>query len=115
MRASAPRNHGKRRFVKEVLNDNPHANAAAVNEAWRAAGMAGRISAALVNHLRFRMRLSGSLRARRTTGTKRARWTVQARAGTNRKFWVCAEPRSGRARRDSWGWTWAWAPGSGHR
>jgi hypothetical protein len=28
-------------FVKEVLNDNQLANAQAVNEAWRAAGMSG--------------------------------------------------------------------------
>jgi hypothetical protein len=36
-------------FVKEMLNDNPRANAAIVNEAWRAAGMSGSISAGLVN------------------------------------------------------------------
>ncbi len=35
MPATATRNQGKSKFVKEVLNDNPQANAAAVNEACR--------------------------------------------------------------------------------
>ena len=48
MPARVTRSQGKSMFVKEVLNDNPLANAAAVNEAWRAAGMSGGISATLV-------------------------------------------------------------------
>jgi hypothetical protein len=38
---------GKSMFVKEVLNDNPLANAEAVNEVWCAARMLGNISAGL--------------------------------------------------------------------
>jgi hypothetical protein len=75
MPATATRNQGRSKFVREVLNDNPQANAAAVNEAWRAAGMSGSISAGLVNHLRSRMGLSGNLQAGRrkrisATGTR---------------------------------------------
>ena len=69
MPATATRNQGKSNFVREVLNDNPQANAAAVNEAWRAAGRPGRISAGLVNNLRFRLGLSGNLRGRRRKRT----------------------------------------------
>jgi hypothetical protein len=84
MPATATRNQGKSAFVREVLNDNPQANAASVNEAWRAAGRPGDINAGLVNHLRFRMGLSGNLRAKKTAGTKRGPWAQQVRAGTNR-------------------------------
>src|SRR5581483_3897507 len=80
----SPRSKGKSMFVKEVLNDNPRANAAAVNEAWRAAGMTGSISSGLVNHLRFRMGLSGNLRRRRTTGRRRGRRAVLVQARANR-------------------------------
>jgi hypothetical protein len=38
-----------------VLKKNPRANAAAVNEAWPAAGRPGDINVGLVNHLRFRL------------------------------------------------------------
>jgi hypothetical protein len=71
MAAKAPRSKGKSMFVKEVLNDNPQANAAIINEAWRAAGMSGSISAGLVNNLQFRLGLSGNLRKRRIRGKKR--------------------------------------------
>ena len=88
MPATATRNQGKSKFVREVLNDNPQANAAAVNEAWQAAGMPGSISAGLVNNLRFRLGLSGNLRGRRrkrtrATGTGRGRPAVQVRTGAN--------------------------------
>jgi hypothetical protein len=56
-------------FVKEVLVDNALANTQAVNEAWRAAGMKGTISATLVNKLRSRMGLAGNLRGGRRKGT----------------------------------------------
>jgi hypothetical protein len=75
-------------FVKEVLDDNPQANAAAVNEAWRAAGMSGSISDGLVNHLRFRLGLAGNLRGgrrkrTRATGTRQDRPAVRLRTGAN--------------------------------
>jgi hypothetical protein len=54
-----------------VLKEDPRANAAAVNEAWRAAGRPGEISAGLVNHLRHRMGLSGNLRDKKASGTER--------------------------------------------
>jgi hypothetical protein len=88
MPATATRNQGKSKFVKEVLNDNPQANAAAVNEAWRAAGMSGSISAGLVNHLRSRLGLAGNLRSGRrkrirATGTRRGRPPMQLRTVVN--------------------------------
>jgi hypothetical protein len=73
MPGAATRNQGKSQFVRDVLSDNPRANAAIVNEAWRAAGMAGSISSGLVNNLRFRMGLSGNLRRKRMTGKRRGR------------------------------------------
>ena len=88
MPARVTRSQGKSMFVKEVLNDNPLANAAAVNEAWRAAGMSGGISATLVTNIRSRMGLAGNLRGGRprgtkTTGTRRGRPPIQVRAGEN--------------------------------
>ena len=65
-------------FVKEVLLDNALANTQAVNEAWRAAGMKGTISATLVNKIRSRMGLAGNLRGGRRKGT-RAAATAEAR------------------------------------
>jgi hypothetical protein len=55
----------KTEFAKQVLGKNGRANAAAVNEAWTAAGREGSISAALVNKLRSTLGLAGNLRARR--------------------------------------------------
>jgi hypothetical protein len=56
-------------FVKEVLNDNPLANAEAVNGAWQSAGMSGSISTSLASNLRSRMRLAGDLQDMRRTKT----------------------------------------------
>jgi hypothetical protein len=83
MPAASTRNQGKSQFVKDVLNNDPRANTAAVNEAWRAAGRTGSVSSGLVNNLRFRMGLSGNLRRRRTTGKKRGRRAVVVLARAN--------------------------------
>ena len=83
MPAASTRNQGKSQFVKDVLNNDPRANTAAVNEAWRAAGRTGSVSSGLVNNLRFRMGLSGNLRRRRTTGRRRGRRTVQVQGRAN--------------------------------
>jgi hypothetical protein len=91
MPAKSITNRGKSMFVKEVLNDNPLANAQAVNEAWRAAGMSGRISTTLVSNMRSRMGLAGNLRGRRRRRTKT---TGVAEAGS-----VKSGTRRGRPRR----------------
>jgi hypothetical protein len=65
MATMANRRRGKTDFVKQVLGKNARANAAAVNEAWTAAGKAGTISATLVNKQRSALGLTGNLRARR--------------------------------------------------
>ena len=97
MPAKVTRSQGKGMFVKEVLNDNPLANAEVVNEAWREAGMSGSISTSLVSNVRSRMRLAGSLQGglRRTrttgaadvggavTGNRRGRPAMQIQSGTN--------------------------------
>ena len=57
---------GKTSFVKEFLHDNPEGNTAAVNEAWRSAGMKGGISSTLVNKTRSALGLSGNLRGKRS-------------------------------------------------
>ena len=56
---------GKTSFVKEFLQENPHGNAAAVNEAWAAAGIDGTISPTLVNKMRASLGLTGNLRGNR--------------------------------------------------
>ena len=53
---------GKGSFIKEVLYDNPLANPATVNAAWKSAGMKGTISNSLVNRIRSDLGLSGNLR-----------------------------------------------------
>ncbi len=71
MPAVATRNQGKSMFIKEELNNDPNANAEAINAGWRAAGMSGSISSSLISNVRTRLRLSGKLRGkgRRRTGT----------------------------------------------
>ena len=100
MPSKVTRSQGKSMFVKEVLNDDPLANAAAVNEAWRAAGMAGGISATLVSKIRSRMGQGGTPGGRRrrsikTTGTRRGRPHIQVRAGENGTVPVKARGRMG--------------------
>ncbi len=77
MPATATRNQGKSMFIKELLIDNPLANHEAVNEAWRKAGMPGRISATLVSRMRSRMGLAGNLgrgrRSKKKAGTRGGR------------------------------------------
>ncbi len=66
-------------FVKEMLNDNPLANAAIVNDAWRAAVMLGGISVTFVSKIRSRMGLSGNLGRGRGSRTR----TTRVRPGRN--------------------------------
>jgi hypothetical protein len=85
MPAKVTRSQGKSMFVKEVLNDNPLANASAVNEAWQAAGMAGSISHSLVSNVRSRMRLTGNQQGKwRSTSTTGAVDVAGAINGTGR-------------------------------
>ncbi len=84
---------GKGMFIKEFLLDHPRGNADAVNEAWKAAGFDGTISASLVNHVRAKMGLTGNLRGKPgkpgtvVTGKKRGRPRNETTATVN------AEPR----------------------
>lgn len=59
--ATTTRNLGKTGFVKEFLNDNPQANAKAVNEAWKAAGFEGTIGHTLVTRMRSELGLTGNI------------------------------------------------------
>ena len=52
---------GKTSFVKEFLQDNPQANAKAVNEAWTAAEMKGTISHPIISQVRKQLGLTGNL------------------------------------------------------
>jgi hypothetical protein len=88
MPAKVTRTPGKSMFVKEVLNNNPTANAAVVNEAWKAEGMSGSISATLISNIRSRMGLAGNLRGRprgnaKKAGTGRGRGFMRAEDGEN--------------------------------
>jgi hypothetical protein len=53
---------GKSMFVKEFLNDHPHGNVKAVNEAWQTAGFDGTISKTVVEKARALLGLTRSLR-----------------------------------------------------
>src|SRR5690242_16827325 len=76
--ATATRSLGKTGFVKEFLNDNPQANAWAVNEAWKEAGFEGTISNTLVTGMRSELGLTGNIpkgpgkKAEAETGTTSA-------------------------------------------
>jgi hypothetical protein len=59
--ATATRSLGKTGFVKEYLNDNPQANAKAVNGAWKEAGFEGTISNTLVTRMRSELGLTGNI------------------------------------------------------
>jgi hypothetical protein len=63
---TVPSSKGKSSFIKEVLFDDPKANTAAVNRAWKGNGMKGTISVSLVNKVRSDLGLTGNLR----TGAK---------------------------------------------
>jgi hypothetical protein len=75
MPTTTTRSLGKTGFVKEYLNDNPQANARAVNEAWKEAGFEGTISNTLVTRMRSELGLTGNIR--RAPGKK-----AEAEAGT---------------------------------
>lgn len=60
----AVRKAGKTMFVKNVLQKNAQANAAAVNAAWKSAGRPGTISGTLVQKMRRELGLTGNPRSR---------------------------------------------------
>jgi hypothetical protein len=70
MPTATRRNQGKTSFVKEVLVDNPLANARAVNDAWAEQGMEGTISDTLVNKMRSELGLTGNLRGKRRSANE---------------------------------------------
>jgi hypothetical protein len=82
---------GKTMFVKEFLNDHPQGNVAAVNEAWKAAGMNGTVGATLVNKMRASLGLTGNLREKTkksetsATSKKRAEPPKETTAAVNEK------------------------------
>src|SRR5258707_929317 len=60
MPVTKTQSQGKTSFVKEFLHDHEHGNTAAVNEAWKSAGMSGSISSTLVNKTRAALGLAGN-------------------------------------------------------
>ena len=84
MRATATRNQGKTLFVKETLIDHPTANPTFVNDAWKAAGMEGTISEALVNKIRSQLKLTGNLKGTRPAKKDRAAASKRASSGKKR-------------------------------
>jgi hypothetical protein len=59
---TGPRDQGKKSFTKEHLLDHPFSNPAAVNAAWKEAGMTGTVSPSIVSKVRAEMGLTGNLR-----------------------------------------------------
>ena len=84
MPAATKRDRGKTTFVKEYLNDHPHANPKGVNEAWTEAGMEGTISETLVNKMRSTMGLSGNLRGKRETNNSNSSASPRPYTGKKR-------------------------------
>ena len=68
--AVATKGQNKTGFVKKFLQNNPQANARAVNEAWAAAGMKGMISHPIVSEMRKQLGLTGNKRMKTTTAAK---------------------------------------------
>jgi hypothetical protein len=81
MAVTAARKQGKSMFVKEVLHDNPSANAQAVNDAWKSAGMDGTISGTLVSKIRSGLGLTKKRRRRRSAKAQSAAATAVVTAG----------------------------------
>jgi hypothetical protein len=84
MPATARRNQGKTEFVKEVLTNNPHANAQAVRDEWAATGHSGSISQTLVNKQRSVMGLAGNLKGGRPRRSEPAEAAKPAYTGKKR-------------------------------
>jgi hypothetical protein len=84
MATTTTKRQGKSMFVKETLHDNPDANAQAVNEAWKSAGMDGSISATLVSKIRSRMGLTGKRGRRRKARNSAAANVRNATSGKRR-------------------------------
>ena len=91
------KSEGKSSFIKEVLVDNPQANTAAVNKAWKAAKMKGTISVSLVNKVRSDLGLAGNIRpgpkasvSKKTGETTKAE-TVQAKRRPGNREQMLAE------------------------
>ena len=58
--ATATKSQGKTSFVREFLQNNPQANARAVNQAWTAGGMKGTISHPVISEVRKQLGITGS-------------------------------------------------------
>jgi hypothetical protein len=62
--STTTKSENKTGFVKEFLSGHPEANVKAVNDAWTAAGMNGKIGSTLIYKMRSEMGLSGNLRSK---------------------------------------------------
>lgn len=80
------RDQGKTEFVRQMLQENPHANARIVREAWVASGHEGEISQSLVNKQRSELGLTGNIKGGRPKGsTSKATATAEKPAYTGKK------------------------------
>ncbi len=87
-RTKTKRDQGKTEFVRRVLEENPHANARIVRDAWVAAGHEGEISQSLVNKQRSELGLTGNIKGGRPKGSTsmaRATATTEKPAYTGKK------------------------------
>lgn len=74
--AVATKSQNKTAFVRKLLQNNPQANARAVNEAWAAAGMKGMISHPIVSETRKQLGLTGNKGMKTKTAAKAKRATT---------------------------------------
>jgi hypothetical protein len=73
----ATKSQGKTGFVQKFGQNNPQANAKAVNQAWTAAGMRGTISQPVISDDRKKLGLVGNQAGKTET-------TVNPKSGTKR-------------------------------
>jgi hypothetical protein len=107
--AVATKSQGKTDFVKKFLQNNPQANAKAVNEAWTAAGMKGTISHPIVSEMRKRLGLIGNQPGKSKTadkaksGTKKSKPVLNPGKAMFVKEFLNDHPRSNvRAINEAW-------------
>jgi hypothetical protein len=81
--ATATKSQGKTSFAKKFLQNNPQANAKAVNQAWTAAGMKGTISHPVVSLIRKQLGLAGDQPGKTKTAVKAKSGTKMSKSASS--------------------------------
>ena len=102
MAATGTRNQGKTQFIREILEEDPFANAKKIREQWEAEGNEGTISQTLVNKQRSLMGLAGNIKGGRPkgsgTGAAKATYTGKKRGRKPKSESVNGHAAAGRSK-----------------